>query len=108
MINHKLDFLSAHPSMLQEVVKSSDIVCMSKFLSALTAHTQAADNSLVLVLRHMRPGSMLVFADNSGGGTTQWVTRTAAREGLLEVFAVPQYSGQVHRDCHQSNERRGY
>ena len=57
----KLDFLSAHPSMLQEVVKSSDIVCMSKFLSALTAHTQAADKSLVLVLRHMRPGTYILL-----------------------------------------------
>ena len=62
-----------------------DIVCMSKFLSALTAHRAAATPSLAAVLRNMRPGSILIYIDNSGGGTTQWLTSEAHKANFTEV-----------------------
>ena len=64
---------------------SQDIVVMSKFLSALTAHRKEADTNLRLLLDNMKPGALLVFCDNSGGGTTEWVTRTAIEFNLTEV-----------------------
>ena len=65
---------------------SMDIVCMSKFLSALTAHRTAATPSLTAVLQHMKPGALLIYIDNSGGGTTQWITTEAHKANFTEVF----------------------
>ena len=62
-----------------------DIICMSKFLSALTAHRAQATKNLQYVLQHMRPGALLVFCDNSGGGTTEWVTKECLTHGLQPV-----------------------
>ena len=58
---------------------------MSKFLSALTAHRAAATRSLRYVLQNMRHGAILVYIDNSGGGTTEWLTGEAIKAGFYEV-----------------------
>ena len=61
---------------------------MSKFLSALTAHREAATKSLRYVLQNMRAGAMLVYVDNSGGGTTQWLSAEAAKADFHEVSYI--------------------
>lgn len=70
---------------LQPYVESQHILCMSKFLSALTAHRETASRNLRWVLEHMAPGALLVYIDNSGGGTTELVTKVATSCCLKEV-----------------------
>ena len=58
---------------------------MSKFLSALTADKKVATKNLQFILDNMAPGALLVYLDNSGGGTKEWVSGVAGQCGMIEV-----------------------
>lgn len=102
----ELDFLTSDPGTLAPYTQTLDIICMAKFLSALTAHRDIAETNLRFVLKHMRPGAMFIYCDNSGGGTTEWVTEMVERCGLYEVFTLPHYKASVDPSVLAPNENR--
>ena len=69
-------------------MKTQDIIVMSKFLSALTAHRVSVTSLLRSVLSRMRPGALFVYFDNSGGGTTEWLMETVKECELDEVSSI--------------------
>ena len=102
---NELDFFTENEIDLFSCVASIDIVCMSKFLSALTAHRTATIRTLKFVLKNMRHGAALVYIDNSGGGTTKWLTAETHNTGFYEAFSVGHYPTRGNPAVLAPNER---